>query len=342
MIRQEKINMDNYESWFLLYVDGELSPAQMQQVEAFAANHPHLCKELDLLLQTVCHEDEPVVFMDKNKLLKTTEDLSDEQLILFLDNELTQEDAARIQSNNDPQLAQRLALLRKTYSEPDRKIVFPHKEKLYKHTRVVSLLPKFMMSAAAIAVIVAGAWFLLLRQPVEKANIAMNPTDTEQQSHQQTTTQQSVKETTVQNIASVPLEKTEQNTVSEKATRPVVVAGKQTVARKEQAPAEIEHIQESTPQIKAVQPVPISISSRQDIAVITAVPDVEVIVPQQKKVPTAVAESISETPPDVTPVKNRKDFLANLSRKIKERTLDILSADGENIQVAGFAININK
>jgi anti-sigma factor RsiW len=40
------ITRSNYEEFFLLYVDGELSPEQCDAVEAFTALHPDLQEEL--------------------------------------------------------------------------------------------------------------------------------------------------------------------------------------------------------------------------------------------------------------------------------------------------------
>ena len=43
------INRDNYENFFLLYVDGELCAADRKAVEDFAAENEDLQKELEIL-----------------------------------------------------------------------------------------------------------------------------------------------------------------------------------------------------------------------------------------------------------------------------------------------------
>ena len=61
------ITRANYEAYFLMYVDGELTPAQSDAVEAFAALHPDLQEELDLLLTTKL--DAETVSFDKEFLI---------------------------------------------------------------------------------------------------------------------------------------------------------------------------------------------------------------------------------------------------------------------------------
>ena len=43
------INLSNYEEYFLLYIDNELSKEQCEAVEALARQHPHLAAELNML-----------------------------------------------------------------------------------------------------------------------------------------------------------------------------------------------------------------------------------------------------------------------------------------------------
>ena len=46
------INLSNYEEWFVLYMDNELTPSQIEMVETFVQQHPRLQEEMDLLLGT--------------------------------------------------------------------------------------------------------------------------------------------------------------------------------------------------------------------------------------------------------------------------------------------------
>ncbi len=64
------INRNNYEEFFLLYADGELGEAERMAVEAFAAKHPDLAEELQLLMETKLTPDSDEIFTGKNLLLK--------------------------------------------------------------------------------------------------------------------------------------------------------------------------------------------------------------------------------------------------------------------------------
>ncbi|MBO9570907.1 MAG: hypothetical protein J7497_01660, partial [Chitinophagaceae bacterium] len=67
------INRTNYEEFFLLYVDGELSAGDRIAVEKFASEHPDLLEELNLLKETVLVPENEIVFEGKEKLYKKEE-----------------------------------------------------------------------------------------------------------------------------------------------------------------------------------------------------------------------------------------------------------------------------
>ena len=63
------INRNNYEEYFLLYIDRELNRDEQLMVEDFVRLHPDLEKEFNLLKQTIALP--PVVVLEgKDKLLK--------------------------------------------------------------------------------------------------------------------------------------------------------------------------------------------------------------------------------------------------------------------------------
>src|ERR1044071_1457499 len=89
-----KIDRHNYEEFFLLYVDNELTTEQKELVDQFVLQNPDLAIELEILQQTTLTVDESVVFDGKESLLRKEADslinLSnyEEYLISYIDNEL--------------------------------------------------------------------------------------------------------------------------------------------------------------------------------------------------------------------------------------------------------------
>ncbi len=63
------INRNNYETFFLLYLDGELKPPEMLQVENFVRENPDLHKEFSLLQQTVLSPGNEI-FENKESLFR--------------------------------------------------------------------------------------------------------------------------------------------------------------------------------------------------------------------------------------------------------------------------------
>ena len=79
------INRNNYEEFFLLYVDNELSAQDKIAVDVFLKENPDLQEEMLMLQQSILLPD-TFVFADKGNLLKpeaVNEDMQ-EQLLLML------------------------------------------------------------------------------------------------------------------------------------------------------------------------------------------------------------------------------------------------------------------
>ena len=67
-----KINIQNYESYFLSYIDNELSSKEKKEVELFIQENPVYAHELNSLKQTVL-EAEEIIFEDKHTLYRLEE-----------------------------------------------------------------------------------------------------------------------------------------------------------------------------------------------------------------------------------------------------------------------------
>lgn len=151
------ITRHNYEEYFLLYVDNELSAAERMAVENFASSHPDLREELDILLENTVLELPSASLEDKSFLMADSMKLNimDDSLLLYIDNELGQQERSKVEkelrSNPEYQLQYNLLLSTKLQQE---KILYPNKAELYRRTeRAVGVY--WLRVAAAVLVIAA-------------------------------------------------------------------------------------------------------------------------------------------------------------------------------------------
>lgn len=159
------ITFENYEEWFLLYVDEELNTEEKAAVEAFAAQHPQLREELDQLCSTRLPL-EPLKLENKAGLFSGHMKLTtiDESLLLYIDNELSaperRELEQRLAANQDLQFQYRLLL--QTKSDPAETVTFADKKSLYRNTTERRIIPLWMRVAAAVLLVAGtGAAFWL-------------------------------------------------------------------------------------------------------------------------------------------------------------------------------------
>jgi hypothetical protein len=154
------ITRHNYETFFLLYVDKELSAAERKAVDVFVQENPDLQMELSLLQQTVVNGED--VVLDKKDWLFMEEDISalQENLLLYADNELTAADKNAVDTllASDKKAQTEWNILQQTRLQPDMAVVFADKQSLYRKedTRVVGF--KWWRAAAAAVLLGFGLW----------------------------------------------------------------------------------------------------------------------------------------------------------------------------------------
>jgi anti-sigma factor RsiW len=129
------INRNNYESFFLLYVDNELSAQERNALELFVQENADLREELQMLKQTIVPA-EKVIFMGKNSLLKpeAVSAVLEEQLLLYIDKELDAKQSKEVELvlASDKSAATELQLLQQTKIVADTNIIFADKQLLYR------------------------------------------------------------------------------------------------------------------------------------------------------------------------------------------------------------------
>ena len=154
------INRNNYESFFLLAVDNELSALEKNMLDEFLNNNTDLQKEFSLLQESILPAED-IIFKDKKYLLKTESipAAMEEKLLLFLDNELSENEVHKFKLAilNDDKIRTEIELLQQTKLLPDTKIIFANKKLLYKK-ETGKVIPLNWLKFAAAVFIGFGVW----------------------------------------------------------------------------------------------------------------------------------------------------------------------------------------
>lgn len=159
------IDRNNYEEFFILYLDNELSASDRQLVEEFAAANPDLKAELDLLNQSKLTPDIDITFSGKDALLKAESMISADttSMLLYIDQELSAAEKASFEQwlAQNPAAQKELGLLQQTKLQAEH-ISFPYKDLLYRREerRVVTIRWWRMAAAAVLLLGVSSAAFM--------------------------------------------------------------------------------------------------------------------------------------------------------------------------------------
>jgi hypothetical protein len=163
------INRYNYETFFLLYIDRELSEPERLEVEAFVSANPDLAAELDLLQHTVIDLD-ALAPMDLTGLLKpetgdlhVTLDNYESFFVRYMDDELNSLEKEAVEKFVYQHPAQQVDFewLKKCKLSPDQEIIFENKEILFRkeEERKPVIAMWFRFAAAAMFILMAGIWW---------------------------------------------------------------------------------------------------------------------------------------------------------------------------------------
>jgi hypothetical protein len=161
-----KLDRNNYEEFFLLYVDNELSDTERKKVETFILENPDLREELNLLQSSKIQPETSLFFENKTGLLKQAAENSiqpaanlEELFLLYADQELDEAGRKSVEeiTAKNPSLKKDLQMIQQTRLLPDLSVVFARKEILLKKEESVRFVwlswPK--LSAAAVLLFVA-------------------------------------------------------------------------------------------------------------------------------------------------------------------------------------------
>ncbi len=162
------INRNNYEEYFLLYADNELSKAERKMVEIFVNENPEFKEEFCMLKLTINLPDEEIKLEDKSFLYKDensfliNENNYEEIFVLYHDNELSEKE--RLETENfvakHPNLKTEFELIGKAKLTPDSLVVYPDKNELYRKEKSGKVVSMTIWRYVAAAVLIGfGLWF---------------------------------------------------------------------------------------------------------------------------------------------------------------------------------------
>lgn len=183
-----KLNRNNYEEYFILYLDNELMAEDRLQVETFVRENPDLKAELDLLLQSKLLPDTDIILTDKGPLMRfdnpsVSLNNYEEWLIAYIDNELTEEERKDTEQfiAANPSIQKEFSVLQQTKLQPE-EIVFPYKESLYRkeeRPRVISISWQRIAVAAVLLLGISTTAIILLKKPGKGIDIVKKDQPTE-------------------------------------------------------------------------------------------------------------------------------------------------------------------
>jgi len=149
-----KINRDQYEIWFLDYLEGNLDASGIDDFRSFLEENPDLAEELEFF-EPVPLSPPEMVFPHRKKLYKQPfdqQELFDETAIGMLEGDLTPENLNSFEKylKEHPEKFQEMELFRQTKLNPEPEIVYHHKRRLYHSVRRLTISPSVLLKIAAL------------------------------------------------------------------------------------------------------------------------------------------------------------------------------------------------
>jgi hypothetical protein len=169
------ISLANYEEYFLLYADNELTTAERDSVHNFILAHPQLQQELDLILQTKLPAEEITLENKETLLAHNMRSIAvDETLLLYIDNELNEGEKRVVEQKLKADISYQLQyeLLLKTKPTNLDEIVYPYKKELYRYEEKIWFSGYWMRIAAAVIILLGMGIFVFTYQPKPAVSVA--------------------------------------------------------------------------------------------------------------------------------------------------------------------------
>ena len=160
------INRNNYEEYFLLYADNELTQTEKKVVEIFVQENVDLKEEFLMIQMTVNSPEKEMKILDKSFLLKKepgfiNENNYEQVFVFYHDNELSEEQKKETEKfiEENSKFKDEFDLIGKAKLVADNLIVFPNKKELYQKEKSGKVVPLILWRSLAAAVFIGfGLW----------------------------------------------------------------------------------------------------------------------------------------------------------------------------------------
>ena len=161
------ITRDNYEVFFLDYLEGNLEENHIDQFLDFLEQNPDLKEELQLF-ENISLPEEDLLFSDKESLYKKSvyeKELLENKFVAYLENDLQARERELFESwlADNPEFQHEYQLFAKTRLAPDSNVVFPAKKLLYRKPAKVLVL-NWVTRVAAVVVLLWGVSTVFQKQ----------------------------------------------------------------------------------------------------------------------------------------------------------------------------------
>ena len=184
-----KINRNNYESYFIDYLEGNLDESLVDDFIEFLTSNPDLKEELSMF-EPVSVEPGNIVFGKKELLFKEHFDLESEfnhAAVASFEGDLSDTEKAAFDKYiaAHPEKQEELTLFAQTKLIPDENIVFSKKNRLYKKTLVKTIT--LWGSRVAAVLVLAISVFLFIQRNESKNTISQEVATVEEKQPEKTT-----------------------------------------------------------------------------------------------------------------------------------------------------------
>ncbi|MEI7829054.1 MAG: hypothetical protein WCI31_04750 [Prolixibacteraceae bacterium] len=172
-----KITMDNYESWFLDYMEEKLSPGEIMEVSSFLSQHPDLAEELENFLP-ILQPDNQLSFPGKEMLKRAVFDDPahfETSAVSSIEGDLSSEEQIQLAKwlGNNPDHQKFMLDLVKCKLHPNLEIGYPAKARLKKRSIPMPIWIR-LAAAAAVLVIVWLSFYPKDRVSTTTSSLANN------------------------------------------------------------------------------------------------------------------------------------------------------------------------